>query len=73
MSLPLVFRAAAQVELEEAKAWYEGQRVGRGAELVTEVKLVFETITNKPKRYPIVSGNVREALVFRSHSPSTTA
>src|SRR5438270_9757901 len=65
MSLPLVFRPAAQTEFDEAAAWYEGQRPGLGTDFVAEVQQVLDTVANHPERYPAVSGDVREALVSR--------
>jgi plasmid stabilization system protein ParE len=65
MSLPLVFRPAAQAEFDEAAAWYEAQRPGLGDDFVAEVQHVLDTIAQHPERYPIVEGDVREALVSR--------
>lgn len=65
MSLPLVFRSAAQTEFDEAAAWYEGQKPGLGNDFVAEVQQVLGTIANHPPRYPVVLGDVREALVPR--------
>jgi plasmid stabilization system protein ParE len=65
MSLPLVFRSAAQAELDEAADWYESQRPGLGAEFVAEVQEVLDTIAAQPKRFPVASGDVREAAVSR--------
>jgi len=65
MSLPLVFRPAAQAEFDAAAAWYEGQKPGLGSDFVAEVQQVLDTIANHPERYPMVFGDVREALVSR--------
>jgi toxin ParE1/3/4 len=65
MSLPLVFRSAAQAEFDGAVAWYETQRPGLGADFVAEVQQVLDTIANQPDRYPVASGDVREAPVSR--------
>lgn len=65
MSLPLVFRAAAQAEFDGAAAWYEGQKLGLGSDFVTEVQQVLDTIADHPERYSMVFGDVREALVSR--------
>ena len=63
MSLPVVFRPVAQAEFDAAAAWYEGQRPGLGTDFVAEVQQVLDTIANQPDRYPVVSGDVREAPV----------
>jgi len=65
MSLPLVFRAAAQAEFDEAAAWYEERQAGLGADFVDEVQRVLDIITDQSLRYPIVSGDVREASCCR--------
>jgi hypothetical protein len=43
MSLPLVFRAAAQAEFDDAAAWYERQRPGLGGNFVVEARCSNET------------------------------
>jgi plasmid stabilization system protein ParE len=65
MSLPLVFRAVAQAEFDDAATWYERQSPGLGADFVSEVQKVLDTISNQPQRYPLASGDVREAPVSR--------
>jgi toxin ParE1/3/4 len=65
MSLPVVFRPAAQAEFDDSAAWYEGQQPGLGDDFVTEVQHVLDAISNQPERYPLVDGDVREAPVAR--------
>jgi plasmid stabilization system protein ParE len=65
MSLPIVFRPAAQGELDDAAAWYEGRRAGLGDDFLAEVQQVLDTIANQPERYPIADGDVRQAPVSR--------
>jgi plasmid stabilization system protein ParE len=65
MSLPIVFRAAAQAEFDEAAGWYEAQKAGLGTDFVAEVQRVLDTISNQPERHAIVSGDIREGLVSR--------
>ncbi len=65
MKLPLVFRAAAQTEFDDAAAWYDAQRVGLGAEFVAEVQQVLDTISDQPNRFAVATGDVREAPVRR--------
>lgn len=65
MSLPLVFRAAARAEFVDATAWHGNQAAGLGADFASEVQKVLDTIARQPQRYPIVSGDVREAPVSR--------
>ena len=65
MNRPLLFRAAAQRELNEAAVWYEKQRPGLGRDFVDRVQKVFDKIADQPDHYPLVSNNVREAPVSR--------
>ncbi|HYV40114.1 MAG TPA: type II toxin-antitoxin system RelE/ParE family toxin [Gemmataceae bacterium] len=65
MTLPLVFRAAAQHEFDEAALRYEAQRRGLGTDFVARVQQVLDEVGKQPNRYPIVLGNVREAPVAR--------
>ena len=65
MTLPVVFRPAAQEEFDAAVAWYESQRPGLGGDFVAQVKHILVTIANHPERYRIADGDVREALVSR--------
>ena len=65
MSLPLAFRPIAQAEFVEAAVRYERQSVGLGVDFVAKVQQVLETITEQPKRYPIVLRDIREAPVAR--------
>lgn len=64
MTLPLVFRRAAEAEYEAAVAWYEEQ-AGLRADLANEVQRVLVEITLQPARYPIVVRNIREAAIAR--------
>ena len=65
MSLPLVFRAAAQREFDEAAVWYEEQRPGLGSDFVERVHTVLDKVAQQPNHYAVVSGDVREAPVSR--------
>ena len=65
MTQPLIFRPAAEAEFDESAAWYEAQQPGLGGEFVAEVQAVLDVIAGQPKRYPVVSGDVREAPVSR--------
>lgn len=56
MSLPLLFRPAAQAEFDEATAWYEAQRAGLGSEFIEQVQQVLNMIVREPERYPVANG-----------------
>ncbi len=65
MKLPIIFRPIAQGEFDEAMLWYEEQRPGLGDEFVAELERTIDSIANQPDRYPVVRGDVREAIVSR--------
>jgi plasmid stabilization system protein ParE len=65
MSLPIVFRRAAQCEFIEAAEWYEERRPGRGAKFTAEVREVLNRIAQQPDFYPRVLEDVCEALVTK--------
>ncbi len=65
MSFPLVFRAAAQKEFDQAAAWYEKQKAGLGAEYVDEIQRVLSRIADQADRSPVVWQDIREAPVPR--------
>jgi plasmid stabilization system protein ParE len=61
----LVFRPEAEAELLEARAWYEGERVGLGALFSAAVEATVTGILQSPLAYPSVRGETRRALVGR--------
>ena len=65
MSLQVVFRRTARTEFDEAADWYENQKEGLGNDFVSTVELVLNTIAEQPDRYPVILGDVREALLSR--------
>lgn len=65
MNVPLVFRHLARAEFMEAAEWYEGQREGLGMEFVAEVQKVLDRIGEQPDRFPLASGDIREAPIKR--------
>jgi plasmid stabilization system protein ParE len=61
----LVFRPEAEAELLDARAWYEGERVGLGAIFAAAVETMVTAILQNPLAYPRVKGDTRRALVSR--------
>jgi plasmid stabilization system protein ParE len=61
----LVFRPEAAAELVDARAWYEGERVGLGAIFAAAVESTVTAILQRPLAYPRVKGDTRLALVRR--------
>ncbi len=65
MSLPLHIRPAAEQDLADARAWYEGQRFGLGDEFLTAVDEVFARIAVSPEMYAEEYRGVRRAGLNR--------
>ena len=65
MSLKVSIRHEAEIDIEEAATWYEGQRQGLGHEFLDEVLSLCQTIAEKPAMYPVVHRNTRRALIRR--------
>ena len=65
MNLPVVLRAEAQADFDEAFDWYERQRPGLGIDFAAEVQEVFDRISANPLLHATVFQDVRKALVKR--------
>src|SRR5262245_55191682 len=65
MTYKVVFRRAAQRELEDATLWYEERRAGLGAEFAAEVDGAIESIAQNPSRFPIMHRDLRCIRVRR--------
>lgn len=65
MSLSLIFKAAARIELEEAIAWYEEQTPGLGQEFSKEVRAALERALANPEIFKRVRGRARKIHLHR--------
>ena len=65
MTLRVVFRRAAELELQEAAVWYDRHRTGLGEEFIREIEAAVERAADSPKRYQIISGDVRATMARR--------
>ena len=65
MTPRLVFRPEAEAELLDARAWYEGERIGLGANFAVAVEATVAAILQDPLAYPRVKDDTRRALVRR--------
>jgi hypothetical protein len=63
-------RPEAQTEIREAAQWYESREVGLGIRFVGELRSALVHIADNPLRFPIVSEDVRRALLISFHIPS---
>ena len=58
-------RPEAEVDAEDAGAWYGGERVGLGAAFLTELRATFVRIEQGPLQFPRVFGEIRRAILHR--------
>jgi len=65
MSLPVIFKAAARLEFEEAVSWYEGERPGLGREFTLEVKLALKRARANPEHFQTIRGRARRIHLWR--------
>jgi toxin ParE1/3/4 len=65
MSLPVVLRAEAEAEFDEAFDFYDGRRAGLGAEFTAEVQKVLDRIAANPLIHQEVFADIRKAVVRR--------
>jgi hypothetical protein len=61
----LVLRPQAEIELLDARGWYEDQRPGLGDAFATEVDRTVGGILQAPLAHPRVQGEIRRALLRR--------
>lgn len=59
------FHPEAEVELEEAAAWYDERQAGLGLDFLSEVYGTVHRIVRHPLAWPVLDKGVRRALVHR--------
>ena len=65
MSLPIIFRPIARLEMDDAMGWYQKQKEGLEAEFKDAVDQLLERIAAAPLRFGPVRGEIRRALLRR--------
>jgi len=58
-------RPEAEVDAFEAASWYEREREGLGSAFLARLGWVFNRIENGPLQFPLVTADVRRALLGR--------
>ena len=61
----MIIRPEAEADLLNARAWYERQRAGLGAEFLLCVEEEIERIGRTPEMYAVIYRDVRRALTRR--------
>ena len=65
MKLPIRLLPAARQELDAAVDWYEDQRAGVGAALMTQIRGTFTRISSNPELHPKIYRDLRKAVVAK--------
>jgi toxin ParE1/3/4 len=65
MNLPIVLRAEAEAEFDEAFDFYESRQAGLGADFVAEVQKVFDRLVTNPLVHQVSFADIRKAIVRR--------
>ena len=65
MTLPVLLRRAAELDLVAIEDWYEAQRQGLGAEFRDAVDAVIARVANNPLIYPERYRGARRVLLRR--------
>jgi plasmid stabilization system protein ParE len=65
MSLPVVLRAEAETEFDEAFDFYDGRQAGLGTDFAAEVQKVFDRLSANPLIHQVVFADIRKAVVKR--------
>jgi toxin ParE1/3/4 len=65
VSLPVVLRAEAEAEFDEAFDFYDARRVGLGSTFASAIQAVFRSIAVNPLIHGVVLADIRKAVVRR--------
>jgi plasmid stabilization system protein ParE len=65
MAANLVIAPEAEIDIEEAYAWYEPQGVGRGENFLDRVDACIQAILRFPEMHAVFHKNYRRALIRR--------
>ncbi len=65
MKLCLLFRPEARLELLDAQEWYEGNVPGLGKDFAHIVDTALSAIEDAPRAFPVVYGDIRQAVLRR--------
>lgn len=65
MTVSLVIRPEAEVDLERAYRWYESQSPGLGSRFLNSVDSALSLVQDNPLLFPEIYKHVRRALLRR--------
>jgi plasmid stabilization system protein ParE len=65
MSYKLILRPEAELDIQDAFAWYEAQMPGLGSEFIRAVDAGLSSIGRSPLAYQVIYKQVRQILIRR--------
>jgi plasmid stabilization system protein ParE len=65
MSYSLIIRPEAELDIQDAFAWYETQSSRLGSEFVRAIDVSLSGIGRNPFAYPVIRKPIRRALIRR--------
>ncbi|MBY0524985.1 MAG: type II toxin-antitoxin system RelE/ParE family toxin [Gemmataceae bacterium] len=65
MAAELIIAPEAEQDIDEAYAWYEGQRAGLGEDFLSRVDASIQAICRTPEMHQVVHEDYRRGLVRR--------
>ncbi len=65
MSWRVIIRPNAEVDLQDARSWYESQRAGLGDELLVEVRHAVRLLEEQSERRPVYYNGFRRLITHR--------
>jgi hypothetical protein len=66
-----IVRPLAESDLDRAASWYDEQKPGLGLLFLDAVDQLFNRLRDSPLQFPLVSVDVRRALLHGSRTPCT--
>lgn len=65
MNFRVTIRPAADIDLAEAREWYEARRIGLGDEFLASVAQAFAALEESPAQFPMYHHPYRRVLIER--------
>jgi plasmid stabilization system protein ParE len=63
MARGFIVRPLAEADLEQAASWYDEEQAGLGSRFLSDVDQAFGRIRERPQQFPVISGDIRRALL----------
>jgi plasmid stabilization system protein ParE len=63
MTRRFIVRPLAEADLDQAASWYDEEQAGLGSRFLSDVDQVFGRIRERPQQFPVVSSDIRRALL----------